>query len=41
MVRLGPWLDEAYVISTTIEEKLTNLQRIQQKIKEDNAVPAT
>ena len=25
--RLGPWMDEAYVISTTIEEKLASLQR--------------
>lgn len=30
--RLGPWMDEAYVLTTTIEENLTNLQRTQQKI---------
>lgn len=34
--RLGSWLDEAYVISTTIEEKLACLQRTQHKIKEDS-----
>lgn len=39
--RLGPWLDEAYIISATIEEKLASLQRMQQKIKEDNVGPAT
>ena len=39
--RLGPWLDEAYVIFATIEEKLAGLQRTQQKIKEDNAGPVT
>lgn len=31
--KLGPWLDEAYVISATIEEKLVSLQRTQLKIK--------
>lgn len=35
--RLGPWLDEPYVISVNIEEKLASLQCMQQKIKEDNA----
>lgn len=34
--RLGPWLDEFYVISTNIEENLASLQRMQQKIKEDS-----
>jgi chromosome segregation ATPase len=39
--RLGPWLDEAYVISATIEEKLASLQTTQQKIQEDSAGPTT
>ena len=38
---LKPWLDEAYVISSTIEEKMAGLQRTQQKVKEDSAGPAT
>ena len=37
--RLGPWLDEGYVIAATIEEKLASQQRTQQKIKEDSARP--
>lgn len=39
--RLVPWLDGAYVISTTIEENLASLQRTQQKIKEDSVELAT
>lgn len=35
--KLGPWLDEAYVISSTIEDKLVNLQRTHQKVREDSA----
>lgn len=35
--RLGPWLDEAYVISTNIEEKLASLQKMLQRTKEDSA----
>lgn len=30
--RLGSWLDEAYVLTATIEEKFTTLQTTQQKI---------
>jgi len=37
--RLGPWLDEAYVIYANNEEKFSSLHRMQQKIKEDNAGP--
>ena len=35
--KLGPWLDEAYIVSVNIQEKLANLQSTQQKIKQDNA----
>lgn len=38
--RLGPWLDEAYIISTNIQEKLVNFQSTQQKIKQDSLGPA-
>jgi len=27
--RLGPWLDESYIISAKIQEKLANLQSTQ------------
>lgn len=39
--RLGPWLDEAYIVSIKIHEKLANLQSTQQKIKQDSARLAT
>ncbi len=39
--RLGPWMDEAYVLSTTIEEKLESLLRMKQKIQEDSVGPTT
>lgn len=38
---LGPWLDDAYVISTIIKEKMASLQRTQYKIKEDSTGPTT
>lgn len=38
---LKPWLDEAYVLTTTIEGKLPNLQVTQQKIQADNVALAT
>jgi len=31
--RLGPWLDEAYIVSANIQDKFMNLQSTQQKIK--------
>lgn len=37
--RLGPWLDEAYVLTTTIEGKLVSLQETQQKIQADSTIP--
>lgn len=37
--RLGPWLYEAYVLITTIEGKLANLQATQQKITTDSVGP--
>jgi len=37
---LGPWTDEAYIISTNIQEKLASRQSTQQKIKEDIVVLA-
>lgn len=38
--RLGPWLDEAYIVFVNIKEKSANLQSMQQKIKQDSAGPA-
>lgn len=37
--RLGPWLGEAYIFSTNIQEKMAKLQSTQQTIKQDNARP--
>ena len=39
--RLGPWLDEAYVLTTSIKGKLSSLQETQQKIQENSARPMT
>ena len=41
MARLGPWLDEAYVLTVSIEGKLASLKATQQKIQEDSAGPST
>ena len=38
---LKPWLDEAYLVMTSIEGKLANLQATQQKLQADNLGPAT
>jgi len=35
--KLGPWLDEVYIIYANIQEKLASLQSMQQKLKEDSA----
>lgn len=37
--RIGPWLDEAYVLTTTIEGKLASLQATQQKIQSHSIGP--
>ena len=39
-VRLGPWLDEAYIIFANSQEKFVNLQSTQQKIQQDSVGPA-
>jgi len=39
--RVWPWLDEAYIISTNVQEKLANLQGMQQKFQQDIAGLAT
>ena len=31
--RLGPWLDKAYQVKTTIQEKMASLQQTKEKIK--------
>lgn len=40
-VWLDPWLEEAYQVSSNIQEKLVNLQLTQQKIKQDREGPTT
>ena len=39
--RVKPWLDEAYVVTTSIEGKLANLQATQQKLQADSSGPVT
>lgn len=39
--RFGPWLEEAYQVSTNIEEKLTGLQQTQQMMKLVTEGPTT
>jgi len=38
---LKPWLDEAYLVTASIEGKLANLQSTQQKLQADSSGPAT
>lgn len=40
-VHLNPWLDEAYLIITSIEGRLASLQETQQKLQADSVEPAT
>lgn len=37
--RLGPWKDDAYVLTTSIEEKFSSLQTTHHKIWVDSAGP--
>lgn len=39
--RLGPWLDEAYKVTTNIQEKLMGLQTTQQTMKLTTEGPDT
>lgn len=36
---LKPWLDEAYLVTTSIEGKLASLQATQQKLQADSSRP--
>jgi len=38
---LKPWLDEAYLITTSIEGNLASVQETQQKLQADSAGPTT